>query len=256
MIYPNQTTLLSYLSEKLNISKKSAKKIIDQKRVFVNNKIVWIGSYLVDPAKDRIIVLPEIKPNYEILYEDENFVIVSKSPNLVVDQHPNSLEAILKKQIGKHVKAVHRIDKDTSGVVVFAKVYKVFEEVKSIWNTVEKTYYCICLNEPRFKVKEINYPVDGKSAISIVSVISKSRGLCLMKVRIFTGRKHQIRIHLSLIGHPVLGDYVYGPKVMNIMVARQMLHAYKIEFSFRGKVVRAISELPEDMNQIIHEYGL
>ncbi len=246
--------LIDFISQKLNISKNKAKQIIDQKRVFVNQNLVWIASFSLKP-NDIVQILPEKNVRFGIIYEDENLLISSKSPNLIVNESPNSLENFLRKDY-PNIKAVHRIDKDTSGIVVFAKNNQTFEKLKSIWNSVEKTYYCISINEANFGFREIDLPIGGKKAFSTVILISKNKGLSLFKVRIFTGRRHQIRIHLNSIGFPILGDYVYGPKRQIIKVNRQMLHSYKIEFLFEGKRITVSDPLPEDMLAIINKYGL
>ncbi|MFN4219385.1 MAG: RluA family pseudouridine synthase [bacterium] len=246
----SNSKLVDFISQKLNISKNKAKEIIDQKRVFVNNKMIWISSFLLNP-NDLVQIFPPKEIDFQVLYEDENFLVVSKGPNLTVDNDKNSLENILQKKFNSYLKAVHRIDKDTTGVVVFAKNLKVFEEMKKNWNFVEKTYYCISINPANFSVMEIDKPVKGKPAISTVILISKNSKLSLFKVKTYSGRKHQIRIHLNYIGFPILGDYLYGPKVQPLKVSRQMLHAYKIDFPFAGKRITVKSTIPNDMMEII-----
>jgi len=252
-----QCKLIDFLASKLSLSKNKVKSIIDRKKVFVNDKIVWIASYTLKP-NDKIFVLPENDQNktFEIIFEDQNFIIVNKGCNLVVNESFDSLENKVRKMYGNDVMALHRIDKDTTGVVVFAKNMQVFEKMKKQWDKVEKTYYCISIGEANFWFKEIDYPVFNKTALSTVVLVSKNNGLSLFKVRTFTGRKHQIRIHLSKMGYPILGDYVYGRKINNIKVPRQMLHAYKIEFNFEGKKIFAVAQLPDDMKKIIKKYGL
>lgn len=251
-----ESKLVEFISSKLNLSKKKAKEIIDQKRVFVNNKIVWISSYTIKP-NDLITILSSKDGSYEIIYQDDDFIVISKGPNIVVDQEKLSLENILKKDFqNQDIKAIHRIDKDTTGLVLFAKNIQVFEYMKKNWKNVQKIYYCISYNEANFDFREIDLPIDGKIACSTVVNISKKNGLSLFKVRIFTGRKHQIRIHLSKIGYPILGDYIYGPKKSNILVNRPMLHSYKIEFDYKGKTMSFVSPLPSDMKGIILKYRL
>lgn len=244
--------LIDFISQKLNISKNKAKEIIDQKRVFVNNKMIWISSFLLNPS-DMVQIFPSKEMDFKILYEDENFLIVSKGPNLMVNNHKNSLENILQKRFNIYLQAVHRIDKDTTGIVIFAKSTQVFEEMKKNWGSVEKIYYCVAINPANFTIKEINIPIGGKRAISTVILISKNSKLSLFKVKTYSGRKHQIRIHLSSIGFPVLGDYLYGPKIQPLNVSRQMLHAYKIDFSFAGKRITVKSPIPKDMMDLINK---
>ncbi|MCS7243230.1 MAG: RluA family pseudouridine synthase [Candidatus Calescibacterium sp.] len=249
--------LIDLVSQNLKISKNKAKDIIDQKRVFVNKRLIWIASYNLKPNDLVEIAPPKEKcKQYDIIYEDENFIAVSKGPGFIVNNSPDSLENILRKKFGNSIKAIHRIDKDTTGIVLFAKNSEVFYKMKEKWNTVEKTYYCISINEAKFKFKEIDYPIGNKKAISTVILISKNNGLSLFKIRTFTGRKHQIRIHLKLIGFPILGDYVYGPSKTNFMISRQMLHAYKIQFNYDNRNISLISPIPEDMQKIIKENGL
>ncbi|MDQ7055958.1 MAG: RNA pseudouridine synthase [Persephonella sp.] len=128
------------------------------------------------------------------------------------------------------------MDRDTSRVILFAKDRSVFEKFKSMWQEkkVRKEYLAISHGEAHFRKKVVNIPVEKKYAKSIIYTVKTGSGFSLFKVEIPTGRKYQIRIHLSKIRHPIVGDKTYGLKDITDpllkSVKRQMLHAYRISF--------------------------
>lgn len=255
--------LKSFIALSLSISKSKAKEIIDSKQVFVNNKRVWIATYELKTG-DTISVdvnvdetrnpKPETR-SVAVLYEDENIIAADKPAGIVTDKAGDSLETVLRKQTNNpKLCAIHRLDKETTGVNLFAKAYKVFEAYKDMWaeKDVEKTYFAISTGEAPFVHEDVTEPIEGKSAISHVSVAAKGSGLTVFKILMETGRKHQIRVHLKFLGHPVLGDKTYGPNVIQgewkKSIKRQMLHAAEIKFKdpITGISVKIISPFPQD----------
>ncbi len=239
LLVDKDVDLKSFLAQKLKISKNKAKELIDSKTVFVNNRRIWIANHNLKKG-DKVEVIDFSVPKWElkksIIYEDEFILALQKPPFIETEGKKGSLEDILRKKINSKIKAIHRLDKETSGVVLFAKDTKVFEKFKKLWENkqVKKHYLAISINEAPFKKKVINIPVEKKYAKSILTVKKAKNGFTLFEVEIKTGRKHQIRIHLSKTGFPIVGDKIYGIKKTDSYllknVKRQLLHAYRISF--------------------------
>jgi len=254
----NKIDLKSFIAKNFNISKSKAKNIIDGRQVFVNNKRAWIASYVLN--KGDIVEIMDFNEKKEIneiniIYEDDYIVAVDKPSGIITDKSNNSFENLIRKKLkNENIRAIHRLDKDTSGVLLFAKNDVVFEKFKKLWQEkgVEKIYIAISLNEANFGKKEVKIPIEGKEAISYVEKIAINDGLTLFKIKTFTGRKHQIRIHLAKIGYPVLGDKVYGPNTIKDekykKIPRQLLHTFKIIYDcpFKNKKVVIQSGIPDD----------
>ncbi len=253
-----KTDLKTFLSDILNISRSKAKNLIDTKNIFVNQKRAWIASFSL--KKGDIVYIPEINfkqklKDLKIIYEDEYIFAINKDAGIISDKNFNSAENLLKRQLNNpDIKAIHRLDKETSGVLLFAKNKKIFEIFKNLWKEkrVKKIYLAICHNEANFLKKEINIPIENKKAKSLIEKISSENNLTLFKIIAETGRKHQIRIHLAKIGFPVLGDKVYGPNIIKEErlrnIKRQLLHCYELSFPcpFTKKIVTIKTEIPDD----------
>ena len=190
----------------------------------------------------------------DILFEDKNIIIVNKPEHLLTVATEKEREHTLfhkvaeyekKKHKSNKVFIVHRLDKDTSGIVVFAKNIKVKSLLQNNWEELVKTreYLAIVEGIPTEKKQTIktwlkennnlityssNRPNDGKLAITKYEVIENDNKYSLLKIHILTGRKNQIRVHMKEIGHPIVGDNKYGNK--NKKIKRMMLHANKLEF--------------------------
>ena len=249
------TTLKDFLAEKLSISKAKAKQLIDSKNVLVNNQRVWIATHRLKPGD--VVELPQVKEEKKeisVLYEDEYIIAVNKPAFLLSDKDKNSVEAILQKKFSKDIKAIHRLDKETSGVLLFAKNYEIFEVFKKNWDELvkEKVYLALSYNKATFKDKVIDIPIDGKTAVSFVKTLKTSSNFSKFLAKPKTGRKHQIRIHLSKVGHPIIGDKVYGYKTVLDpvlkQVGRQMLHSQRLDFfhPFKKKKLSISADIPAD----------
>jgi RluA family pseudouridine synthase len=215
---------------------------------------------------------PEIDPKFDIVFEDDNCVVVSKSGNMPVHEgglyKKNCLTALLEKKLGFRVFPVYRLDRETSGLVVFAKNKKAFEKIK----ISDKEYVAVCngkisddilIDKPIGETKgdfiDWKKCVDekGKPAKTKIIPIKIFKDYSLVKIILYTGRQHQIRVHLSSIGHHILGDKVYGESDKQFKdyldgkfdgkIKRQMLHLRKINLN--GKEIEA--DIPEDMKQFI-----
>ena len=231
---------------------------------------------------------PEAIP-LDIIFEDEEIMIINKSVGMVV--HPGSgnpdgtlVNALLahEESLGFLPRAgiVHRLDKDTSGLMVIAKKESAYlnliEQLKE--RSVKRTYMAIVVGVP-ISNKIINEPIgrhpkirtkqavvkNGKEAITRVSLSESFQGYSLLRVNLETGRTHQIRVHLSHAGYPIVGDSVYGARkqfapgstegLKNIISSftRQALHASELELIHPSskKLVSFEADLPEDMSSLI-----
>ncbi len=222
------------LSIQEGISNNKAKELIDMGVVYVHGEKVAIARALVDVnVKFKITKLEK----ESILYEDEEKLVLNK-PAFVIT------EMLAKKY---HTKALHRLDKETSGVLILTKDenyrLKAIEEFRKM--RVEKIYYAIVYGKVA-EAFEINTPIlttktnsgavskvsqKGKEAISFVEPVMIEGRYSLVKVTIKTGRTHQIRVHLSSVGNPVLGDYKYSKhKAERLMLHSSYMKIFEEEF--------------------------
>lgn len=209
-----------------------------------------------------IAVSPQEIP-LDVLYEDESLLVINKPAGMVV--HPGAgnpagtgtlVSALLYREppsfarVGEDAARpgiVHRLDQDTSGVLVVARTQEAYESLKESFlaRRTEKLYLCIARGhfqedfaaieapigrDPRNRQRMAVLPQGGREALTKYRVIAEKSGASLLQVRLYTGRTHQIRVHLSHIGHPVLGDNLYGgpAKMPPFLTNRQMLHAWKL----------------------------
>lgn len=263
LLVKHQQSLKEFLAQSIGISKNRAKELIDSRNVFINNRRVWIATHTLKPGDVVELSFVEDERDVEpkVIYEDSYIIAVNKPPFLLSDKSKESLEEILRQRYrNKDIKAIHRLDMETSGVIIFGKNYSVYQSFKQMWEdrSILKTYLAISHNESQFSTKMINSQIDGKEAISKVKLIKKGSGFSYFEVQIETGRKHQIRRHLSSIRHPIVGDKIYGIKKVEIpflkSVRRHMLHAYKLQFihPFTGERISLKAQVPSDFMGVLH----
>ncbi len=195
-------------------------------------------------------------PPYVVVYQDDDIVVADKPPGLVTAPTPESdrgnLFDQLRRSVGGTLFLVHRLDLETSGLVVFARTEeanRVLSEKIRV-HDFERVYLTALRGEVTWDERKVEEPVDGKRAISFFRVESRSpKGLTLMRVALETGRTHQIRLHGRHVGHPVLGDRKYGI-ASPIDPPRLALHATKLGFSHpkTGLPVEWESPLPKDLS--------
>lgn len=281
--------VVTILDEK--ISRMSAGRMIESKNILVNGKEEK-ASYKVKLG-DKVRIkkeLPkesEMKPEnipLNIIYEDNDILIVNKEKGMVVHPGNGNKEGTLANAVMAHCKdslsgiggvirpgIVHRIDKDTSGVLIIAKNDKAHIDISNqIKNhTVKKTYVALVRGRIKENEATINMPIgrsdkdrkkmavrrDGKSAITHVKVLENFKNYTYIEVNIETGRTHQIRVHMSEIGYPIVGDLVYSNGRNPFGVEGQMLHAKKIEFIHpeTKKRVEFEAELPEYFKKVLEK---
>ena len=261
--------LYDYLREQLNnLSKNSIKNILHDNYVYVNDKCITKYDY---ELKQNDIVEIKDSNNFDILYEDKDILVVNKPYNLLTISTEKEKNKTLYNMVSSYVKEknknnkifiIHRLDKDTSGVVMFAKSEKVKNMYQDSWNDLVKNrcYYAIIdgiMKEKEGTIKSYlkedkNYIVhsskEGKLAITNYKVLKEKDNLSLLDINILTGRKNQIRVHMKENNTPVLGDSKYGKKGK-----RMYLHAYKLELinPKTKKIMKFETEIPKEFNGVI-----
>ncbi len=282
---------LSLVVQKL--SRSQIKKLIDSGEVKVNQKIVkakftlTVGDLISYKEKEAVEV--DIKPvdiDINILYEDEDVLIVDKEAGMVVHPAPAHYDDTLVNAIMYHCGdslsgingeirpgIVHRIDKDTSGILVICKndnahrfLAKQFKD-----HSINRIYSGICYNHFKEEKGTVNEPIgrnpnnrlkmainkkNGRRAVTHYTLVENlEKNFSLLDFKLETGRTHQIRVHMSSISHPLLGDELYGPKKGSFSIKGQLLHARKLGFIHprTKEYVEFESELPERFIKVLEK---
>ena len=267
-----------FLSDRLIIKLKQAKQIyLNNNFAFVNQKLKVGDTILVDldfeETCDNIV---PTKMDLDILYEDDGLLIVNKQPFIPIhpsmDHYEDSLSNGVKyyfNSIGlkRKIRPVNRLDKNTSGIVIFAKNEYLQEclikQMKS--NIFEKEYIAIVEGIIDKEYQTIDAPIarkedsiiercvnlNGDNSVTEVKLIKNYGNYSLIKCNLKTGRTHQIRVHTSYIGHPILGDDLYGAK--SKLINRQALHAYRIKFihPITKKEIKIEAKIPKDIETLL-----
>ena len=281
-----------YVTEQnTEITRTAVQRLIDEKNILVNGK-EQKASYKVNENDVVEVEIPEPKKieikaediPIEVIYEDSDIIVVNKPKGMVV--HPGNgnvdgtlVNAIMAKcegslsGIGGEIRPgiVHRIDKDTSGLLIVAKNDKAHvnlsEQIKE--HKVKKTYIALVRGVVKENEATIDMPIgrsktdrkkmavckDGKNAVTHIKVLKRWEHYTLLQVNIETGRTHQIRVHLSYIGYPIIGDYTYSNGKNEFGVVGQCLHAQKLEFKhpITNKIMELEAPLPEYFQEIIQK---
>lgn len=264
-------TLQDFIAQKLSLSKRAAKDLMDQRLVWVNRQCVWMAHHqlksgdVVEAQAGTLAAARQEQPKHiRVLSENENYLFADK-PCGILSIGPGGMEDILRKQLAMPtLHAVHRLDRDTSGCMLFAKNDEALDAAISIFKTrkVKKLYEFVAAGLIENNPTTITEPIDGQPAKTTIRRISCNKDATFGSARIETGRTHQIRIHLASIRHPVLGDRVHGlkkgadPRLLR--VPRQMLHATELEMDDpmgRG-TLRAHSPLPADFRRCLQMFKL
>jgi 23S rRNA pseudouridine1911/1915/1917 synthase len=284
-----------------NLSRSQAKNLIEKHLIFLNQKPTKPSAHLKTgdavsgflPKPEPLFLQPEPLP-LTVLYEDPSLIVIDKPSGMVVHPAYGNPSGTLVNALLYHCKdlagingvlrpgIVHRLDKDTSGVMVVAKEDEAFHHLTQQFRsrTVEKVYLALVFG--RFEANEGlidsaigRHPSErkrmstrtrkGRAAVTRWKKVEEFDGCTLLEIFPQTGRTHQIRVHLSSIGHPVLGDPLYGRKsrpgtihdpVLKACVKRlnrQALHARRLGFTHprTGERVQFVSPIPEDMKEVL-----
>ncbi len=272
-----------------DITRTSAQRLIEEGHILVNGNKQKVA-YKV--SENDVITVEEVSPKkielkaqnipLQVIYEDNDIIVVNKPKGMVV--HPangnpdgtlvNAIMAICKESlsgIGGEIRPgiVHRLDKDTSGLLIVAKNDKAHvnmsEQIKN--HQVKKTYIALVRGIIKENEATINMPIgrsktdrkkmavvkEGKNAITHIKVLKRYDKYTLLQINIETGRTHQIRVHLSQIGYPIVGDYTYSNGKNEFGIVGQCLHAQKLEFKhpITNKEMKLEAPLPDYFENII-----
>ncbi len=272
----DEMTLLKSISNfKKDLSNKTIKNYIKNGMVKVNNKVITNSSFLLHDNDKIEITYTKNKINdynLEILYEDDCLIAINKPEGLL--SISNDKEKVItayrmvsdyvKRNDHKYIFVVHRLDQDTSGILLFCKDEKIRDKMQDNWNTIVKKRGYLAIVDGKMngsgtihtflkenKQQFIYSAKEGKEAITHYSVIKNNNSYSLVQVFIDTGRRNQIRVHLSERGYPIVGDKKY--KCKTNPVKRLCLHANILEFihPLTKKLIHIESELPIDMKKIV-----
>lgn len=265
--------------------------LIDEKKVKANNKVIKSNYKL---KKDDFIEVEVPEPvelnvsaeemNLDILYEDEDVLVVNKEKGIVVHPAPGNYTGTLVNGILHHCSdlsgingvirpgIVHRIDKDTSGILVIAKNDEAHNDLAAQFkeHSIKREYYALVegkfskingtVDKPisRDKKERIKMAInsDGKRAVTHYEVLEQyDKGVSLVKCTLETGRTHQIRVHMASIGHPLVGDLVYGYKRQKFNIEGQALHAKTLGFIHprTKEYMEFTSELPNYFKELLEK---
>jgi len=253
-------------------------------------KILLEISDFLDSIKKPSLIKPQsVFPEPEILYENENLLVINKPSGTIVHPTINNITRpsiaswFLQKypfvfDVGEdrlRPGIVHRLDKETSGVLILAKNNLVFDYLKNLFKArkIKKKYIALVRGEIKKHQGTIDLPLirskkspikrkvvikkdKGKNALTNYKVLKQYQGYTLLEICPETGRTHQIRVHLASIGFPVVGDKIYGKfkKPERLNLSRHFLHAQEISFiSFNEKPLKIHSSLPKDLDKILQQ---
>ncbi len=282
--------LALFLSE---VSRSFLQKIILGSNVIVNGTIQTSKKYRVESSDKIIVTMPEpellnVEPEdiaIDIVYEDDELLVVNKAKGMVVHPAVGNYSGTLVNAIMFHCKGrlssingvirpgiVHRIDKDTSGLLVVAKNDKSHEFLAKqlAEHTMTRKYIAIARDnikkeegiidipigrDPKNRLRQSVNGINPKKAVTHFRVLKRFGKKTLIEVTLETGRTHQIRVHMAYIKHPLLGDTVYGPAKQIPKVEGQMLHAKTLGFIHptTHKYIEFNSEVPDDFSKVIEK---
>lgn len=274
-----------------NMSRANCQRLIKEGNVLVNGNLskeayrVKLGDEIlvkIEPPKEAKIEAQEIP--LDIVYEDNDIIVINKAKGMVVHPGNGNMDGTLVNAVLSHAKdslsgiggeirpgIVHRLDKDTSGLIIVAKNdnahINVSEQIKN--HEVTKIYTALVRGNIEEDEATINMPIarderdrkkmatdiDGKEAVTHFTVIKRYYDYTLLKVKIDTGRTHQIRVHMAKIHHPVVGDEVYSNGKNEFNVKGQLLHSTILEFKHprTGEKLHFEAPLPDEFKRVLDD---
>lgn len=278
----NEKTLKKILKNKLNLSSRLLSKLKRDRSIFVNGKYTKYCEEV--KVGDEIKVVINENPNhfipqdipFKIAYEDVDLILANKQPGIVT--HPTKSHSdntianaaswyLTNKEIDCKIRFVNRLDMNTSGLIIIAKSSyshnALSQQMKE--NSIQKKYIAFVWgnvkdNEGRIEApicRSIEDPIKrtvdekGQASTTEYKVLERYKNATMLEVKLLTGRTHQIRVHMSYIGHPLIGDTLYG-KDHSKLIERQALHAVYLQFlqPRYKKQIEVEASLPEDLLQL------
>ena len=270
-------TLQDFLSERLKVTKRAAKAMIDARVVWVNRKLIWMARQELRPGDKVAFVVQrstgakqdksaDRRPHIRVLWQDEHYLAVDKPAGILANGGRGSAEELLQTQEhNPEIRAVHRLDRETSGAMIFAKTEEAFDAAVDMFKThrVIKVYAAIAAGSVERQNSTLTETLDGERAVTHLRRLQSNADASFLSVRIETGRTHQIRRHLSGIRHPIIGDRQYGMKrsddLRQMSVTRQMLHSQELELPhpvLLGQHIKVHAPLPADFRAALKLFGL
>ncbi len=282
-IVREDSTLLAYLVKTFpDLNRTRLKQSLKFRSVFVNGKFETRHDHMLKAGDEVNITVPSLsakartKLPFPVVHEDDDILIIDKPEGLLTMATDKEKEWTAYHALTDYVRAsgktgrerifiVHRLDREASGLIIFAKNVKTKEALQKNWQEVEKKYYAVVeglpneksgtlesyLAEDKFRrVYSTGRSYDTKYARTDYRVLKEGRGVSLLEVTLHTGRKNQIRVHLSDFGHPIIGDEKYGS---HVDAARRMgLHAFRLTFLHpsTSKPLTFASELPAPLSRL------
>lgn len=282
----DQVNIKDILKKKLNLSSRLLARLKREQSIFINNSFARYHQLVNEGDIIKIVMAeeanrfePENLP-FHIEYEDEDIIIVNKEPGMVTHPTKSHFKGtvanagqnyLLKEGKDCRIRFVNRLDMDTSGLLIIAKnpyAHHILS-MQMQKDQVEKKYLAFVEGIVKNETDQINAPIyrptdssieriidpRGQESITNYKVLKRYKKASLVEVQLLTGRTHQIRVHMKYIGHPLLGDSLYGQ--VSDLVNRQALHASYLKFiqpRYRN-IVEVGAELPKDLVQLEKELG-
>ncbi|CUH94199.1 putative RNA pseudouridine synthase YlyB [Propionispora sp. 2/2-37] len=286
----NERLDLFLTKQRSDLTRSFIQKLIREGHVTVNAKLVK-PNYRIQ-LNDRVaVMIPEPKPMdvvaehipLSVLYEDDDIIVVNKTRGMVVHPAAGNYQGTLVNALLEHCKnlsgingeirpgIVHRLDKDTSGVMVAAKTDRAHislaQQIKD--RTASRIYWAIVHGNIKEDHGSIHAPIgrhtadrkkmavtfeNSREATTNFTVLTRFGEYTLVECKLLTGRTHQIRVHMAYIGHPVVGDPKYGVKKQEFSIVGQALHARELRLihPVSGEPMQFTAPLPSDMSEILH----
>lgn len=281
----------AFLSADGGLTRSQAARLIEEGRVCVNGRAAAKSARLAG-GETVTVDIPEVRDTalvpqdipLDVVYEDEDVIVVNKPKGLVVHPAPGHPDGTLVNALLHHCGdslsgiggekrpgIVHRIDRDTSGLIIAAKNdaahLALSAQLKD--HSLSRTYECLVTGSMKQDSGTVDAPIDrapgdrkkmavvsaGRRAVTHWEVIARYSGVTHLRCRLETGRTHQIRVHMAYIGHPILGDTVYGAKKPVPGLTGQCLHATGLRFVHprTGQVVELHCPLPEEFTRMLEK---
>ncbi|MDH4209544.1 MAG: RluA family pseudouridine synthase [Anaerolineae bacterium] len=278
-----------FVAERVShLSRSQIKQLIMDGLVTVNGEVVKASHRLEQgdqvllrtPEAEQVVLVPEPTP-LSVVYEDQDLLVVDKPAGLVVHPAPGHRGGTLVNALlarypdlpideSKRPGIVHRLDKDTSGLIIVAKNEEARQKLQQQFkeSRVGKIYLALVEGrvepargvidaalgrDPRNRKRMAVIPRGGRQSRTEYRVLEQLGDRSLLEVRPLTGRTHQVRVHLAFIGHPVVGDRTYGYRRQRLEVTRQFLHAHRLRFLLPSseQEIELVSELPADLAGVL-----